>query len=106
MSNISWHWDAVISGFDFFLDGLKIKPQIVFITSKAEYALKAFDYDATDWQKNPSRLIGLMLLSKGYWFISTKADTEKKRESIFFIKVIWKTKDFHFKIKLKPLVIM
>jgi two-component SAPR family response regulator len=34
----------VISGFD-FLDGLKVKPQIVFITSKAEYAMKAFDYD-------------------------------------------------------------
>jgi two-component SAPR family response regulator len=24
-----------------FLDGLKVKPQIVFITSKAEYAMKA-----------------------------------------------------------------
>jgi DNA-binding LytR/AlgR family response regulator len=38
----------VISGFD--LDGLKTKPQIVF-TSKAEYAMKAFDYDATDYSK-------------------------------------------------------
>jgi two-component system LytT family response regulator len=38
----------VISGFD-FLDGLKIdKPQVIFITSKAEYAMKAFDYEATD----------------------------------------------------------
>jgi two-component system LytT family response regulator len=27
----------VISGFD-FIDGLKIKPQVIFITSKAEYA--------------------------------------------------------------------
>jgi two-component SAPR family response regulator len=34
-----------------FLDGLKIKPQIIFITSKAEYA-KAFDYDATDYLQN------------------------------------------------------
>ena len=42
----------VISGFD-FLDGLKTKPQIVFITSKAEYAMKAFDYDATDYLKKP-----------------------------------------------------
>jgi two-component SAPR family response regulator len=29
----------------------KNKPQIIFITSKAEYALKAFDYDATDYSK-------------------------------------------------------
>jgi DNA-binding LytR/AlgR family response regulator len=42
----------VISGFD-FLDGLKTKPQIVFITSKAEYAMKAFDYDATDYLQKP-----------------------------------------------------
>jgi two-component SAPR family response regulator len=34
----------VISGFDF--RWFKTKPQIVFITSKAEYAMKAFDYDA------------------------------------------------------------
>ena len=42
----------VISGFD-FLDGLKTNPQIIFITSKAEYALKAFDYDATDYLQKP-----------------------------------------------------
>ncbi len=42
----------VISGFD-FIDGLKVKPQIIFITSKAEYAMKAFDYDATDYLQKP-----------------------------------------------------
>lgn len=42
----------VINGFD-LLDGLKIKPQIIFITSKAEYAVKAFDYDATDYLQKP-----------------------------------------------------
>lgn len=42
----------VISGFD-FIDGLKVKPQVIFITSKAEYALKAFDYDATDYLQKP-----------------------------------------------------
>jgi two-component SAPR family response regulator len=42
----------VISGFD-FLDGLKVKPQIVFITSKAEYAMKAL-IDATDYLQNRS----------------------------------------------------
>lgn len=45
----------VISGFD-FLDGLKVKPQIIFITSKAEYAMKAFDYDATDYLQKPIAL--------------------------------------------------
>lgn len=42
----------LISGFD-LLDGLKTKPQIIFITSKADYALKAFDYEATDFLQKP-----------------------------------------------------
>ena len=42
----------VINGFD-FIDSLKVNPQIIFITAKAEYALKAFDYDATDYLKKP-----------------------------------------------------
>ncbi len=42
----------VVSGFD-FLDGLKVKPQVIFITSKPEYAVKAFDYDATDYLQKP-----------------------------------------------------
>jgi DNA-binding LytR/AlgR family response regulator len=46
----------VISGFD-FLDGLKVKPQIVFITLKKEYAMKAFD-DATDYLQNQLQSIG------------------------------------------------
>ena len=45
----------IINGFD-FLDGLKVKPQIIFITSKAEYAMKAFDYDATDYLQKPIAL--------------------------------------------------
>lgn len=42
----------LINGFD-LLDGLKLKPQIVFITSKADYAVKAFDYEATDFLQKP-----------------------------------------------------
>ena len=42
----------VINGFS-FLEGLKTKPQIIFVTAKAEYALKAFDYDATDYLQKP-----------------------------------------------------
>jgi len=45
----------IINGFD-FLDGLKQKPQIIFITSKADYAVKAFDYDATDYLQKPIAL--------------------------------------------------
>lgn len=41
-----------ITGFD-LLDGLKIKPQIIFITSKADYAVKAFDYSAVDFLLKP-----------------------------------------------------
>jgi len=42
----------IVSGFD-FLDNLKVKPQVIFITSKPEYAVKAFDYDATDYLQKP-----------------------------------------------------
>lgn len=42
----------VMNGFD-FLDGLKVKPQIIFITVKTEYAIKAFDYNATDYLHKP-----------------------------------------------------
>jgi DNA-binding LytR/AlgR family response regulator len=45
----------VINGFD-FLDALKVKPQIIFVTAKAEYALKAFNYDATDYIQKPIAL--------------------------------------------------
>lgn len=41
-----------ISGFD-LLDGLTQKPQVVFISSKSDYAIKAFDYDATDYIQKP-----------------------------------------------------
>ncbi len=43
-----------ITGFD-LLDGLKVKPQIIFITSKADYAVKAFEYSATDFLQKPIR---------------------------------------------------
>jgi DNA-binding LytR/AlgR family response regulator len=42
----------IVNGFD-FLDGLKTVPQVIFVTSKAEYAVKAFDYDATDYLQKP-----------------------------------------------------
>lgn len=42
----------VQSGFD-LLDGLKTRPQIIFVSSKSDYALKAFDYAAVDYLHKP-----------------------------------------------------
>jgi DNA-binding LytR/AlgR family response regulator len=42
----------VINGFG-FLDGLKINPQIIFITSKTEYAVKAFNYNTAGFLQKP-----------------------------------------------------
>jgi two-component system LytT family response regulator len=90
----------VISGFD-FLDGLKIKPQIIFITSKAEYAMKAFDYDATDYLQKPiaidrfnasvRRAIDLYSLKK--------ENKEEEGEHIFIKSNLKKLKIFTSKIK-------
>jgi two-component system LytT family response regulator len=90
----------VISGFD-FLDGLKVKPQIIFITSKAEYAMKAFDYDATDYLQKPiaidrfnasvKRAIDLHLLKK--------ENKEEEGEHIFIKSNLKKLKIFTSKIK-------
>jgi DNA-binding LytR/AlgR family response regulator len=90
----------VISGFD-FVDGLKVKPQIIFITSKAEYAMKAFDYDATDYLQKPiaidrfsssvRRALDMHLL---------KQDTKEAEGDHIFIKSnLKKLKIFTSKIK-------
>ncbi|KGO81560.1 MULTISPECIES: LytR/AlgR family response regulator transcription factor [Flavobacterium] len=42
----------VQSGFD-LLDGLKKRPQIIVVSSKSDYALKAFDYAAIDYLHKP-----------------------------------------------------
>ncbi len=42
----------VQSGFD-LLDGLKTRPQIIIVSSKPDYALKAFDYAAIDYLHKP-----------------------------------------------------
>lgn len=90
----------VISGFD-FLDGLKTKPQIIFITSKAEYALKAFDYDATDYLQKPiavdrfnasvKRALDLYLLKQDI--------KEEEGEHIFIKSNLKKLKIFTARIK-------
>lgn len=42
----------ILSGFD-LLDNLKIKPEIIFITGKTQYAFQAFNYQAIDYLQKP-----------------------------------------------------
>ena len=42
----------IISGFD-LLESLENSPQVILITGKPDYALKAFDYDVTDYLHKP-----------------------------------------------------
>ncbi len=42
----------IVSGFD-LLESLNEPPQVILVTGKAEYALKAFDYDVTDYLQKP-----------------------------------------------------
>ncbi|MGO4817769.1 LytR/AlgR family response regulator transcription factor [Flavobacterium sp. W22_SRS_FP1] len=90
----------VISGFD-FLDGLKTKPQIVFITSKAEYALKAFDYDATDYLQKPIAIDRFNAsVKRAIDLYQLKQDTRDEEGDHVFIKSnLKKLKIFTSKIK-------
>ncbi|UOB17180.1 LytR/AlgR family response regulator transcription factor [Abyssalbus ytuae] len=42
----------IVSGFD-LLESLNEPPQVILVTGKAEYAVKAFDYDVTDYLQKP-----------------------------------------------------
>ncbi|MAN26839.1 MULTISPECIES: LytR/AlgR family response regulator transcription factor [Mesonia] len=42
----------ILSGFD-LLDNLKVKPEIIFITGKTQYAFQAFNYQAIDYLQKP-----------------------------------------------------
>lgn len=76
----------VINGFD-FLDGLKVKPQIIFITVKTEYALKAFDYNATDYLHKPlSKERFNTAVTKAFKLFNLKRDTDDDDENFIFIK--------------------
>lgn len=90
----------VINGFD-LLDGLKVKPQIIFITSKAEYAVKAFDYDATDYlQKpiSPQRFSAAVKRAMDL-YVLRKENIDEDSEHIFIKSNLKKLKVFTSKIK-------
>ncbi len=42
----------ILNGFD-FIESLIERPQIILITGKADYAMRAFDYDVTDYLLKP-----------------------------------------------------
>jgi two-component system, LytTR family, response regulator len=90
----------VISGFD-FIDGLKAKPQIIFITSKAEYALKAFDYDATDYLQKPIALdrFNASVKRAVQFHILKHENQDEEGEHIFIKSNLKKLKIYTSKIK-------
>lgn len=90
----------LISGFD-LLDGLKVKPQIIFITSKADYAVKAFDYEATDFLQKPiSRERFLKAVKKALELHQLRNDShDEQGEAIIIKSNLKKLKVFTFKIK-------
>ena len=90
----------VLSGFD-FLDGLKVKPQVIFITSKPEYAVKAFDYDATDYLQKPittTRFDAAIKRAVNLQMLLTE-NQDEDAEHIFIKSKLKKLKVFTSKIK-------
>jgi two-component system LytT family response regulator len=90
----------VINGFD-FIDSLKVRPQIIFVTAKAEYALKAFDYDATDYLQKPvSHDRFNISVKRAIEFHQLKREHfEEEGEHIFIKSNLKKLKIFTNKIK-------
>ncbi|ESU20465.1 two-component system response regulatory protein [Flavobacterium enshiense DK69] len=91
----------VINGFD-LLDGLKAKPQVIFITSKAEYAVKAFDYAATDYLHKPiTRERFAQAVKKAISMISLSKENGGEEESphIFIKSNLKKLKIYISRIK-------
>ena len=90
----------VINGFD-FIDSLKVKPQIIFITAKSEHALKAFDYDATDYLLKPvSQDRFYSAIKRALDFSQLKKENfEEEGEHIFIKSNLKKLKIFIRKIK-------
>ena len=89
----------LINGFD-LLDGLKTKPQIIIITSKADYAVKAFEYEATDFVQKPiHRERFNKAIKKALELHSLRHDTDENGESIVIKSNLKKLKVYVSKIK-------
>jgi DNA-binding LytR/AlgR family response regulator len=90
----------VINGFS-FLEGLKTKPQIIFVTAKAEHALRAFDYSPTDYIKKPVTLNRFEIaVNRAMYLHLLEHDVkEDTGEHIFIKSNLKKIKIFTSKIK-------
>ncbi len=90
----------IVSGFD-LLDGLKTKPQVIFITSKPEYAVKAFDYDATDYLQKPITNVRFESAIKRAINLHNmqKETSDEEGDHIFIKSKLKKLKIFTSKIK-------
>ncbi|MBP9793655.1 MAG: response regulator transcription factor [Flavobacterium sp.] len=91
----------IINGFN-LLDGLKEKPQIIFITAKAEYAVKAFDYDATDYLQKPitkERFNAAVKRAMDMYMLRKDTGFEEEGEHIFIKSNLKKLKIYTSKIK-------
>jgi DNA-binding LytR/AlgR family response regulator len=90
----------LINGFD-LLDGLKMKTQIIFITSKADYAVKAFDYEATDFLQKPiSKERFLKAVKKALELHQLRSDAQEDLGEAIIIKSnLKKLKVYTSKIK-------
>ncbi len=76
----------LLSGFD-FLDNLTIRPQVVFITGKTEYAFKAFDYDAVDYLQKPIKKERFLNATRKAINIHLlKGETDSGDEDFIFVK--------------------
>ena len=91
----------IINGFN-LLDGLKEKPQIIFVTAKAEYAVKAFDYDATDYLQKPitkERFNAAIKRALDLHMLRKDSHQEEEAEHIFIKSNLKKLKIYTSKIK-------
>lgn len=91
----------IINGFN-LLDGLKEKPQIIFVTAKAEYAVKAFDYDATDYLQKPitkERFSAAIKRALDLHMLRKDSHQEEEAEHIFIKSNLKKLKIYTSKIK-------
>lgn len=76
----------VQSGFD-LLDGLKNRPQIIFVSAKSDYALKAFDYAAIDYLHKPvSKDRFNLAVQKAIDLKQMKKDTPEEEGEFIFVK--------------------
>ncbi len=91
----------MVSGFE-FLESLEKPPLIILISAKADYALRAFDYDITDYLQKPverarfniaidralTKKINIASINDKEEFIDVTVNLQKKKVYLYSIKWI------------------